>query len=147
MASTTKSKCLFCRIANNEDNNTRILFDQDDIVIFQDIHPAASHHYLVVPKTHIIDAKHLQATDIPLVEKLSSFGLGFLETQGGSTGDVRMGFHWPPFHSVSHLHLHVISPHQEMGWLSKSIFKPGSLWFKTDQWVLQRLKEKGSSLV
>ena len=64
---TEKEKCLFCRISHGEDENASILHDQDDIVIFKDIHPAATHHYLVVPKLHMKDAKHLTANDVPPV--------------------------------------------------------------------------------
>ena len=42
-----------------------------------------------------------------------------------------MGFHWPPFHLISHLHLHVISSTSQMGWISRGIFKENSYWFVT----------------
>ncbi|KAK7476699.1 hypothetical protein BaRGS_00032097 [Batillaria attramentaria] len=119
----TKEKCIFCRIANGGDDTTRILDDRDNLVIFKDIRPATDHHYLVVPKSHMEDAKHLSSKDIPLVEKLVSHGQEFLEEQGADVSDVRMGFHWPPFHTVSHLHLHVISPQREMGWIAKRHFQ------------------------
>lgn len=140
-----KSQCLFCRISSGQEENTKILYDQDDIVIFKDIHPAASHHYLVVPKVHINSAKHLTSTDIPLLEKLVSHGTQFLEQQGGDIKDSRMGFHWPPFHTVAHIHLHVISPQNEMGWIARCIFKPGSWWFKTPDWVLQQVRDSNVS--
>ena len=139
---TEKQKCLFCRIANGEEENTSILHDQDGIVIFRDIRPATPHHYLVVPKGHTEDAKHLTASDIPLIEKLVSVGMEFLGKQGGDVGDARLGFHWPPFHTVAHLHLHVISPQAQMGWIARGIFMTGSWWFKTPEWVLERLREQ-----
>jgi len=39
------------------------------------------------------------------------------------------GFHWPPFHSVHHLHLHAIAPRDQMGFIGKIIFRPDSFWF------------------
>ncbi|XP_076363843.1 uncharacterized protein LOC143253611 [Tachypleus tridentatus] len=33
-----------------------------------------------------------------------------------------LGYHWPPFTSVKHLHLHIIFPVSEMSVLSKLIF-------------------------
>ena len=136
-----EKKCLFCKIANGEHSETRILLDKDDIVIFQDIRPAATHHYLVVPKTHIHDAKHLKKQDSYLVETMVKLGQDFLLEHGGDLDDARLGFHWPPFHSIAHLHLHVLSPQSEMGWIAGAIFKPNSWWFKTPHWLLQRLKE------
>ncbi|KAL8566188.1 hypothetical protein ACOMHN_034764 [Nucella lapillus] len=142
MTSTEKHKCLFCRIANGQEDNMRLLYDQDGIVIFRDIRPAASHHYLIVPKTHVKTAKHLSASDRSLVETLVSVGKQFLQEQGGDVSDARLGFHWPPFHSVEHLHLHVISPQADMGWLARGIFKVDSWWFKTPHWVLQQLPKE-----
>ncbi|CAG0879383.1 unnamed protein product [Darwinula stevensoni] len=39
---------------------------------------------------------------------------------------MKQGFHWPPFHSVAHLHLHIISPKAPMSWLSRMIFRDSS---------------------
>lgn len=42
--------------------------------------------------------------------------------------DTRTVFHWPPFNSISHLHLHYINPASEMGLISRTIFKPNTMW-------------------
>lgn len=63
----------------------------------------------------------------------------------GSTDNARLGFHWPPFHTVSHLHLHVIAPATEMGFLAKMMFKEDSWWFVSPEYVMTRLSEAGSS--
>ena len=42
---------------------------------------------------------------------------------------IRTGFHWPPFTTVNHLHLHVISPVQTMSFKKNMMFKPNSFWF------------------
>lgn len=54
-----------------------------------------------------------------------------LSDSGGDLNDVRLGFHRPPFNSVGHLHLHIISPISTAGLLSHCIFKPNTLWFQT----------------
>lgn len=66
-----------------------------------------------------------------LVEKLVAEGKRILQENGGNVDDLRLGFHWPPFNSVSHLHLHIISPASEMSLLQSIIFKPNSWWFAT----------------
>ena len=40
---------------------------------------------------------------------MEAAGLRVLGQQGGDTGNVMTGFHWP-LHTVSHLHMHVIAP-------------------------------------
>lgn len=38
---------------------------------------------------------------------------------------IRMGFHWPPFYTIGHMHLHVISPVSSMSFLSRYVaFNP-----------------------
>lgn len=52
-----------------------------------------------------------------------------LTAQGGCESTARLGFHWPPFHTVSHLHLHIIAPEGEMGFIARGMFKKDSFWF------------------
>lgn len=135
------SKCLFCRIANHQEPNSRLLYEKDGIVIFEDIRPAATHHYLIVPQKHVKDPKHLGPADSDLVERLTAVGKEYLTKNGGSVDESRIGFHWPPFNSISHLHLHVIAPVRSMGLIASMIFRPNSLWFVTSDWLINRLKK------
>lgn len=45
--------------------------------------------------------------------------------------DVTFGFHYPPFISVKHLHMHCIAPITKMNFLSRWIFKPLNMWYCT----------------
>jgi hypothetical protein len=44
-----------------------------------------------------------------------------LRDNGADMSDVRLGFHWPLF-AVGHLHLHAISPTNQMTWLQRLEF-------------------------
>ena len=105
--------------------------------MFPDRSPAAEHHYLVITKVSrrkyfarppfaksiltvlgdvisryqacIKDVQCLGKDDIPMVQEMEAAGLRVLGEQGGDTGKVMTGFHWP-LHTVSHLHMHVIAP-------------------------------------
>ncbi|XP_052214560.1 adenosine 5'-monophosphoramidase HINT3-like isoform X2 [Dreissena polymorpha] len=123
--------CIFCKITRKEDQKTELLYDDERVSVFRDIRPATPHHYLVASKEHIPDAKHLNPEHSGLVEHMVSVGKGVMATQSGGTSDIRLGFHWPPFHTISHLHLHVISSTNQMGWIAKGIFMPNSYWFVT----------------
>ena len=46
------SGCLFCRIAKGEIPSKKV-YEDDDVVAFHDIHPAAPVHLLMIPKKHL----------------------------------------------------------------------------------------------
>ncbi|XP_057651379.1 adenosine 5'-monophosphoramidase HINT3-like isoform X3 [Diorhabda carinulata] len=127
---SSDQNCIFCKIVCGE-APSEILFQNDEIIVFKDIKPASKHHYLVVPKNHIINVNHLVTKeDKLLVERLIEIGKKVLEENGGTIEDARLGFHLPPFNSINHLHLHVISPMSEMSFFSRLIFKPNTWWFQ-----------------
>lgn len=142
-SSTVESapSCLFCKIGRGEDTDTTLLFQDEEYAVFNDIHPAAKHHYLVIPRKHIRDPKSLTYTDIPLIQKLCEVGKRVLQQRGGDAESLRLGFHWPPFNSVPHLHMHVISPANQLSLLAKVIYMPGSLWFCTAEDTIAYLEK------
>ncbi|XKL61937.1 hypothetical protein PGB90_001770 [Kerria lacca] len=119
---------------NNENNCDNYL------IVIKDIKPAAKHHYLVIPRKHIVDAKCLTNADKPLVELMIEQGKTLIqEKSNGDLLDSRFLFHWPPFHSVPHLHLHVIFPTREMSFINRILFKPNTWWCVSADYVLQRI--------
>ena len=44
--------CIFCKIANKEIPST-IVYEDDRVIAFEDLHPVAPVHTLIVPKKHI----------------------------------------------------------------------------------------------
>ena len=137
---THHPSCVFCRIVSKE-HPTQIMYEDSDYICFWDHRPAATHHYLVIPKDHIRDPKVLRAEHIPLVERMVEIGKQVLTEQGGDMREARIGFHWPPLILVRHLHLHVIAPESAMGWFNRTImFRVNSFGFVTYTWMLDHLK-------
>ncbi|XP_038220507.1 histidine triad nucleotide-binding protein 3-like [Zerene cesonia] len=133
-----KSSCIFCNIVNKLEN-TEILYEDDFVCVFRDIKPASKYHILTIPKRHIEDAKALTPADKDLVEKMLTVAKDMLAQNNLSIEDARFGYHWPPFRSVRHLHLHTIAPESQMGLLAKMIFKKDSYWFVSPDYVASRL--------
>nr|CAD7452357.1 unnamed protein product [Timema tahoe] len=118
-------------------DTTQPTIKDDNYVAFSDIKPASKYHYLIIPKQHISDVKSLVPEQNTLVEDLVRIAKQILEQTGVDLSDVRFGFHWPPFHSISHLHLHAIAPASQMGFISRGIFKPDSWWFVTKKGFME----------
>eukprot|EP00058_Branchiostoma_floridae_P004450 XP_002589938.1 hypothetical protein BRAFLDRAFT_96045 [Branchiostoma floridae] len=73
------------------------------------------------------------------VESLAEVGNKVLQEQGGNMEDKRLGFHWPPFNTVDHLCLHVLSPTSQMSLLSSTIYST-TFWFMTVEKLLEKLE-------
>lgn len=97
-------RCRFCGIEKSPTN--AMLYDDHAFVAFEDIRPAAKHHFLITPKKHIESVRSLRKEDVPFLKEMESVGNKLMEIYHIPEHERRMGFHIPPFNSVNHLHLH-----------------------------------------
>ena len=61
--------CLFCKIEKGDIPSTKV-YEDDDVIVFNDIAPKAKVHLLVVPRKHITSLSHLSAEDHDLMGKI-----------------------------------------------------------------------------
>ena len=59
-------KCLFCRIASGEIPAKKV-YEDNDVVAFQDINPQAPTHVLVIPRKHIPSLDDLSESDAAIL--------------------------------------------------------------------------------
>ena len=74
-----------------------------------------------------------------MVREMEELGLRVLVEQGGETGNAITGFHWP-FHTVSHLHMHIIAPGDNIKFLKKLEFS--RILFGSTQAAIEMLENR-----
>lgn len=61
--------CLFCKIIRKEIPST-VVYEDEEILAFKDIHPVAPVHILVIPKKHIESLVELTSEDEAVVGRI-----------------------------------------------------------------------------
>lgn len=61
--------CIFCKIINKEVPST-IVYEDEDVIAFKDIHPVTPVHILVIPKKHISSLVDLKEEDEAIIGKI-----------------------------------------------------------------------------
>lgn len=101
--------CLFCNIAAGK-TPAKIIYKDDSIVAFEDIHPQAPHHKIIIPQKHIATLNHLHDEDSELlghmVQSASMLAkqLGFAEEGYRIVLNCNSG----GGQTVFHIHLHLL---------------------------------------
>jgi histidine triad (HIT) family protein len=102
--------CIFCKILSGEAPAT-IVYQDDQVTAFRDIHPIARTHILVVPNRHIASVNELDATDEALVGHMVMVAKALATKEGVAEHGYRLmintGVHGGQ--TVPHLHLHLIA--------------------------------------
>lgn len=101
--------CAFCRIAAGQSNAT-ILYADDQCVAFDDIHPQAPVHVLVIPRRHIASLNADLAGEEGLLGHLMQVGVRVAEGKEISQKGFRIVINTnaEAGQTVFHLHLHIL---------------------------------------
>jgi len=103
------SDCIFCRIIKGELPSSKV-YENDDIVAFKDINPAAPVHVLVVPKIHIESLESLDRDNMEVVPKIHAAILEVTKIMGINKDGYRVIVNCGKNggQTVPHLHYHVL---------------------------------------
>ena len=112
------TNCIFCKIASKQ-IPTKTVYEDDDLIAFHDINPAAPVHVLIVPKLHVPTLADCDESHAALLSKMMLLapkiaeeqGCGYKAVDGGTgSGGFKTLFNTGPDggQEVYHLHLHVI---------------------------------------
>jgi histidine triad (HIT) family protein len=108
--------CFFCKIANKE-ADTDFLYEDNDVVAFNDINPQAPTHVLIIPKKHIATTNDAQEADIALLGKMNLVAAKIAGELGHANDGYRtiMNCNGHGGQTVFHIHLHLLGGRQ-LGW-------------------------------
>jgi histidine triad (HIT) family protein len=101
-------QCIFCRIARGE-IPSRKAYEDDDVVAFHDIHPAAPVHLLLIPRIHVDSLLTTGPAHEALLGKLLSLAPR-LALENGCDNGFRVVINNGPDggQEVYHLHIHIM---------------------------------------
>lgn len=99
--------CIFCKIRD------RIIpkeftYEDEDIMVFPDIHPLSPIHLLIVPKKHIEDFMDLN--DEKLTKKLADIAQKMVKKTGLEDKGYRLTINGGGAQIIPHLHIHLLGP-------------------------------------
>ena len=103
------SDCIFCKIVAGEAKAT-IIYKDEQVTAFRDLHPVAPTHILIVPNKHIESVGTLEEADITIAGQLLFTARKLTELEGIVESGFRIiantGAHGGQ--TVPHLHFHLI---------------------------------------
>jgi histidine triad (HIT) family protein len=108
--------CLFCRIVSGEIPASKV-YEDDEVLAFNDINPQAPLHVLIVPKRHVATLNDLADGDEGLAGTLVRRAAAIARTNGYADRGYRVVFNCNPEagQTVFHVHLHLLAG-RGLGW-------------------------------
>ena len=104
----TKDDCIFCKIGK-EEIPAKAIYEDDDVIAFNDIKPKATVHFLIIPKAHITSLADATPADTPLLGKMLAL-VPVLAKKAGCENGFRTVINTgrDGGQEVPHLHIHVL---------------------------------------
>ena len=107
--------CIFCKIAHNEIPSKK-LYEDDEIVAFNDLEPQAPVHVLIIPKAHISSANEITAENSDIIGKIFMVAAKIAKEQGLDKGyRIVNNCGENGGQTVQHLHFHLLGG-RKMHW-------------------------------
>ena len=102
-------ECIFCKIVKKE-IPADIIYEEDEIIVFQDNKPVAPVHILIISKKHISSVNNLESEDKKLIGQLILVAKKIAKKQGVSKTGYRLVINVgrDAGQTVDHLHLHLL---------------------------------------
>lgn len=108
--------CIFCKIIKKE-IPAKVVYEDDQILAFDDINPQAPVHTLIIPKKHIPYTSDIEEGDEALVGHIIRVGAEVAKQKGIDQSGYRavLNCRADAGQEVFHIHLHVLGG-RKMSW-------------------------------
>lgn len=100
--------CIFCKIVNGSIPSKKI-YEDDDVIAFNDIHPKARVHFLIVPKLHVESLASCEVQHQALLGKMLLLAPKLAKEQGLAGFRTVINTGRDGGQEVFHIHMHVLS--------------------------------------
>lgn len=106
-------KCIFCRIVARQLPGD-VVFEDDELLAFNDLSPQAPVHVLIIPKRHIATVNELTDGDDGLIGRLTLRARALATTRGIGESGYRLilNCNGEGGQTVYHLHMHLLGGRQ-----------------------------------
>ncbi|MCL4476530.1 MAG: histidine triad nucleotide-binding protein [Nitrospirae bacterium] len=103
------SDCIFCKIIEKK-IPSKVVYEDEHSLVFEDINPQAPVHALVIPKKHIPTLLDITEEDNPLIAHLVKVANKIARDKGIAERGFRIVTNCNPEsgQTVYHIHLHVL---------------------------------------
>ena len=110
------SECLFCKIVNRQ-IPAKIVYEDERVVVIEDINPQAPLHVLVIPKTHIASLNDVTPGHDGLIGEMNRRAAVIARDRGYADRGFRTVFNTnrEAGQTVFHIHLHLLAG-RPMAW-------------------------------
>jgi len=101
--------CIFCKIVAGE-IPAKIIYEDKQVVVIEDINPQAPHHYLIVPHKHIRTTLDLTTADNDLIGHVFQVAGKIANNLGFAEGGFRVinNCNADGGQTVWHIHFHLL---------------------------------------
>ncbi len=111
--------CIFCQIVAGKIPG-EILYQDEQVIVFPDIHPQAPVHVLIIPRKHIASLAELSEAGSPLIGRMAHVANQLARKKGIADRGYRLVINCgrEGGQLVPHLHMHLLGGRQLPGKLA-----------------------------
>ena len=104
------SDCLFCKIAAGE-IPAKIVYENENVLAFNDVNPQAPFHILIIPKVHIATINDIDKSNSSVVSELYLAAKLIAKENGFAQEGYRVVMNCNKLagQTVYHIHLHMLA--------------------------------------